>query len=318
MMNLTALASIARYRPAMLALLAITASCTTLPTPQSADTARVAHGFLHVLYAQHDIETAYLQFSHPDLIEHNPNIGNGVAAKIEYFRRLRRDNPSAAPPSAWANVLNHLLIDGDMFAVHHHVFADEKDPGRVFVDIWRVSGGRIVEHWDVIQNVPPRRAQQPTMWCDKGSSFAAARALGATSKNPACGAAGPEENSAASRKLIESYIEALAGPDAAGAIARFNAPDMIQHSPHIPQGVQALAQHVTAQPPAANAKPAVTIARILAQGNLVLVHRHRSSAASPRGYVAADLFRVANGRIVEHWDVHQDVPETTANGHTMW
>jgi predicted SnoaL-like aldol condensation-catalyzing enzyme len=82
--------------------------------------------------------------------------------------------------------------------------------------------------------------------------------------------------------------------------------------------VKALTAHVGAQPASPDAAPAVTIDRILAQGDLVLVHRHRRSAEAPRGIVAADLFRMRSGRIVEHWDVHQPVPETTANGHTMW
>lgn len=306
-----------RLLPVLFLLVLPTAS---LALPPTATTTEVARGFLHRLYDQQDVESAYREFADPELIEHNPEIPNGVTAKIEFFRHRQAEHPDTPPPSTWANVVDHLIIDGDMFAVHHHVFGQTSDPGRVFVDIWRVDKGRIVEHWDVIQTVPPpRNPGQPTMWCGKGSNFEEARRLHDTARHPSCGPAGPAAHTQASRRLLEDYASALSGPGAAAAVTRFNAPALVQHSPHIDQGIAALTAHMNRDPALTTTQSSpVTVARILAQGDLVLVHRHRRATESSPEYVAGDLFRVSGGRIVEHWDVQQRVPATSANGHTMW
>jgi predicted SnoaL-like aldol condensation-catalyzing enzyme len=58
--------------------------------------------------------------------------------------------------------------------------------------------------------------------------------------------------------------------------------------------------------------------RIIAEGDLVVVHSHLVRHKDDRGVAAMDIFRLENGRVVEHWDVLQDVPEITANENTMF
>jgi predicted SnoaL-like aldol condensation-catalyzing enzyme len=60
------------------------------------------------------------------------------------------------------------------------------------------------------------------------------------------------------------------------------------------------------------------VTHTLVQGDRVLVHRHVVRPNDPLGVVAVDIFRVSGGKIVEHWDVKQPVPSTSANGHTPW
>jgi len=58
--------------------------------------------------------------------------------------------------------------------------------------------------------------------------------------------------------------------------------------------------------------------RLVAEGDLVMVHSHLVRQPGDRGMAVMDIFRHQNGRIVEHWDVLQEVPESPANQYTMF
>ena len=176
---------------------------------QAQDSSSVVAGFLQTLMVEMDLARAYRDYADPNFIEHNPEIGNGLAAKIAYFAERQARNPNAAGPASWVNVIDHVIVSGDLFSVHRHVFMTAADPGRVFVDIWRVAGGKIVEHWDIIQAVqsgPPGRPGSTTLWCGPGSDYAAARALPETLHEPSCGAADPRANGKASVALVRDHI----------------------------------------------------------------------------------------------------------------
>ncbi|SKW40691.1 Uncharacterised protein [Mycobacteroides abscessus subsp. massiliense] len=55
-------------------------------------------------------------------------------------------------------------VDGDLVYLHVHSTNDPQDRGQAVVDIFRVDGGKIVEHWDVIQDVPAESANGNTMF----------------------------------------------------------------------------------------------------------------------------------------------------------
>ena len=57
--------------------------------------------------------------------------------------------------------------------------------------------------------------------------------------------------------------------------------------------------------------------RMIAEGDLVVTHSHLTRHAGDRGQAVIDIFRLEDGKIVEHWDVIQDIPETAANNNSM-
>jgi predicted SnoaL-like aldol condensation-catalyzing enzyme len=270
---------------------------------QAHDSSSVAAAFLNTLMVEMDLPRAYREYADANFKEHNPEIGNGYAAKMAYFAERQARHPDAPGPDSWANVIDHVIVSGDFFSVHRHVFMNAADRGRVFVDIWRVAGGKIVEHWDVIQTVPDGSPDSITMWCGQGSSYAAARALHEAVQRPACGAADSGASGKASVALVRDYIHRSSLGERAGASRRFLAANYVEHAPGAEQGHSALSG---------------SIVRILVQGNLVLVHRHVTPQGGEGESVAADIFRVAGQRIAEHWVVKQAVPAQTVSGNTVW
>lgn len=93
--------------------------------------------------------------------------------------------------------------------------------------------------------------------------------------------------------------------------------DYRQHSPSVPDGKAPFIEYFESyfsEHPGARAR----IVRSGTFGNLVYLHAHATSKEGDRGQAVIDIFRVENGKIVEHWDVIQDVPETQANNNTMF
>lgn len=103
----------------------------------------------------------------------------------------------------------------------------------------------------------------------------------------------------------------------AEAFDRYGGEGYIQHSPGSPDGraaVEASLVPYFAQNPQARSE----IKRVIAQGDLVVLHVHAKSDPVDRGRAVVEIFRVEDGRIVEHWDVIQPVPVSAANDNTMF
>ena len=78
----------------------------------------------------------------------------------------------------------------------------------------------------------------------------------------------------------------------------------IQHSAHIPPGRDGLFNLVRSMPASLKYEPGL----IVAENDYVIVHGRFSGTGRPRNWIAADVVRVADGVLAEHWDVLQDEP----------
>ncbi len=118
------------------------------------------------------------------------------------------------------------------------------------------------------------------------------------------------------QNAIEFYRTAYQG-DPNGAISRFVGDTYIQHNPAVADGTAGFIEYfermATEYP-----KKSIEFVRSVAEGDLVALHTHQTWPDGDQ-YVTMDFFRFdTNGKIVEHWDSMQQIPETTKNGNTMY
>ena len=125
--------------------------------------------------------------------------------------------------------------------------------------------------------------------------------------------ADPEANKKA---VIEFYDKALNQKDFDAAAKHFG-PKYIQHNPGAPDGIEGFKAFIAMRKEKfPNAKS--EIKRAFAEGDYVILHVHGVREPGERGVAIIDIFRLENGKIVEHWDVAQDVPEKAANDNGMF
>src|SRR5271163_892846 len=86
------------------------------------------------------------------------------------------------------------------------------------------------------------------------------------------------------------------------AAEKFWSPNYIQHSAHIPPGRDGLFSLIKGMPSTLKYEPGL----IVADGDYVIVHGRFSGFGAPANWIAADILRIENGLLVEHWDVIQD------------
>jgi predicted SnoaL-like aldol condensation-catalyzing enzyme len=117
------------------------------------------------------------------------------------------------------------------------------------------------------------------------------------------------------KKMVTEFYQELFGNKNPDAINKYIGDKYIQHNPGLPDGKEALLQAVKVWFKDAP-KEKVDFQHVAADGDLVWLHVRSKSGPKVRAIV--DIFRIENGKIVEHWDVIQEIPEKSANDHPMF
>jgi predicted SnoaL-like aldol condensation-catalyzing enzyme len=100
------------------------------------------------------------------------------------------------------------------------------------------------------------------------------------------------------------------------AFAKHIVETYIQHNPGIADGRAAAVAALT--PKFSNPTARFDVKRIIVDGDYAVIHLHARLTADARGGAVADIYRLKDGKIVEHWDVLQPVPDISANTNTMF
>jgi len=255
---------------------------------QTVNTSSLLAGFADALLIQHRPAYAFDTYVSEQLIQHNPAAKDGRNAAIALVQ------PIITSPGAQFAV-SSMIADGDLVFIHYR--GTLGGPGHVaaVAELYRIQGGKFVEHWDAFQPVPVAPVSAHPMF---GTLAAALPAP--------CTGASPQD-----RALVAAFADMLYRQrHIQAAFEHYAAPGMIQHDPGLPDGRSAAIAELA--PILSRPETHITIAHILVCHGMGVIHLRSQYGASP-GHVIFDIMRFADGRIVEHWDVFQPVTASTIN-----
>lgn len=222
-----------------------------------------------------------------DYIQHNTAVPTGRAPIVGFLPALKQSG---------IRITTHRLIAEGELVVAHNTYDNAQLFGAdriVAFDVFRVKNGRIVEHWDNIAPIahpnPSGRSQVdgPTAVVDL-------------------------EKTVANRAIVTDFIAAiLVNGDMARLPTFFDGDNYAQHNSHIPDGLSGLGGALKALAAQGITMKYAKVHRIVAEGSLVFAMSEGTFGGKSTAFF--DLFRVADGKIAEHWDVMADIPATMAH-----
>jgi predicted SnoaL-like aldol condensation-catalyzing enzyme len=291
-----------------LAMLAAAASASTLLLGTPADAAPAHFGdptaankaLVSYVYDQlllYNNVAAIDKYIAPDYKQHNPQLTDGPAGLRAYITWRAAQHPQPR------NYQKRVIAEGDLVTVMNDYQEQPSVSYMNIADTFRVRDGKLVEHWDTIEQVLPTTASGHNVY--------------STLSWPQVNTADPFAPTRRNQQLVENYLNGLYKRHDASVIDRYVARDLYQHDQTLRDGSAAVKAAYLADR-AAHPHSIVSSVQVVAEGDLVAVHYHYQADAADRGQAVEEVFRVRDGKIVEHWDAHQDVPATSANPNTMF
>ena len=233
------------------------------------------------LFVERDV-TALDRYFGPTYIQHSP-----APDGLQSLRDL-----AGALPDDFTYHPARALADGDLVVLHGTYVGFGPEPLVAF-DVFRVADGRIVEHWDaltpVVAETASGRSQTdgPTEVTDPAATEA-------------------------SRALVSDFAErVLVGADYDALTDFISTQSYAQHNPEAADGLAGFGAAAAAWGAQGKALAYAKVHQVVADGEFVFV-RSEGEFGVPVAY--NDLFRVQDGRIVEHWDVVAPLPAELPHG----
>ncbi len=147
------------------------------------------------------------------------------------------------------------------------------------------------------------------------SSAKAAKRKAAAKRRPATpnAQAKLEQN----KRTVLALYEALIGRKDFEAARQYMGPHYKQHAPYAADGHDGVREWVKGFK-AAFPNHRYELKRVIAEGDFVMLHLHGMNGPNPFGESVIDYFRLENGKVVEHWDVIQPIPDKVENANSMF
>jgi predicted SnoaL-like aldol condensation-catalyzing enzyme len=224
-----------------------------------------------------------------DYIQHTANVSDGRSGLQGLLTKIRNKE---IPAPQIKNV--RTFEDGEFVVLHH----DVKWPNRkAMFEIFRFENGLATEHWSCIADHPEKTASGNSM------------VDGATEIKD-------RDKTSENKKLVREFVETVLIKGEFDKILNFYHPDIKQHNPYIDNTVDGLINGVSELQRKGITLQLQKIHRVLGEGNFVLVVSEGLFAGKPTAFY--DLFCVENGKVVEHWDVIQEIPATVVHDNGLF
>ena len=125
-----------------------------------------------------------------------------------------------------------------------------------------------------------------------------------------------DSQEARNKQIVVEAFDTLFNKRNYAAAERFWSADYIQHSAHISPGREGLFDLIRNAPPRLRYEPGL----VLANEDFVMIHGRFSNTGRPRDWIAVDIVRLADGVLLEHWDILQDeaLREESLSGRPMF
>jgi len=266
-------------------------------TPGEEDNRAVAVALFDAIYNEKNFAAA-AELLGARLIQHTPTIADDRAGLQQYVERLRNELPKSS------RAIKRVLTDRNFVIVQSHFVREPGDRGAVAGDIFRLEGGLVVEHWGIVHPITDRpHPDNPNdVFGSSGSPYPQATSAAQERRNLALAVG--FYNAALNEKNWEK-AEAYLGDD------------YRQHSIYMEDG-RAGFEGLIARLRRDFPQNLGEIKQSFADGDMVVLHLHVTRAADMPGWTVIEMLRLENEKVVEHWDIFEREPATSANANTLW
>lgn len=224
-----------------------------------------------------------------DYIQHNTAVPTGAAPIVGFIPALE--------DSGIELTTHRVLTQGDLVVMHNTYDNAQLFGGDSIVtfDIFRVEDGKVAEHWDNLQ------AAVPASETASGNSMTD----GATEITDL-------DKTAENQELVQNFVsDVLMGKAPENVTSYISTETYIQHNPGIPNGLDGLGGALAAMAEQGIVMAYTDTPIVVAEGNFVFTASEGTFGGEATAFF--DLFRVQDGKIVEHWDVVSAIPSEMAH-----
>jgi len=262
-------------------------SAAILSTTAYADTPKgIAVAEMASLFKTFDQEQAKATIAE-NMIQHNQAVPNGAEVLIGLIPTLKETGISATT--------HRLISEGNLVVAHNEyknaqVFGDDH---LIAFDIFRIENGKVAEHWD---NLSPVAAPNPS----GRTQFDGTTKITDLDKT------------AENKAMVTSFVNDVLHGKAPEKITDYISTDTyLQHNSGVADGLDGLGSAIKAMVDAGTPMTYSDTHMIVAEGNFVFTASEGQFMGAHSAFF--DLFRVDDGKIVEHWDVIQAISKESAN-----
>ena len=237
-------------------------------------------------FTDHDPDAAR-QLVTDDYIQHNPQVQTGADGLVGLIPLVEQ--------SGMTVTTHRVITEGDLVVLHSTFNNAEAfgAPSLAAFDVFRVEDGKVAEHWDNLQPIPE------TTMSGRGMTDGATEItdLDRTGEN---------------KELVVGFVRDVLGGAAPENVTKYMDPAVyMQHNPNIADGLDGLMAAIKAFADQGQVITKFEPQIVVAEGNFVFVAS--DAIMGGKQWAFFDLWRVENGKIVEHWDVVSPIPAEMAH-----